>query len=492
MDKPPLRFDVTIIGAGISGLNTAYRIQTRLPDHSYTILEARGSIGGTWSLFRYPGVRSDTDLHNFGFGWRPWTEKRLLADGPAILKYLQESAEAENIDKHIRLHHKVLSADWSTNEQIWKLKVDHNHTILDYEAKAIVVGTGYYDYKTPFAATIPGLQDFEGQVVHPQSWPEDLSYEDKEVVIIGSGATAVTMLPSMTEKAAHVTMLQRSPTYILPLPNAGTSCLDSILPDYLVFMLVRLRLAIIPVAMFFYCRWFPQSARKLVRAEAVKILGDDYPVDKHFKPNYPPGDQRVCFAPDGDFYKVIREGKASVVTGSISKVGKDSIMMQSGERVLADIIITATGLKLAVAGGMSVSVDGVRVNPGKKVLWRHSWLEDVPNCAFVLGYTNASWTLGADTTAILFCRMMKSLRSRSLTSAVPRVRKPHKAMKTKPYFDLTSTYARQGASSVPVTGDYGPWNPRTNPFLDWLRASYGGIEEGLDFYSGAELSQGAA
>jgi cation diffusion facilitator CzcD-associated flavoprotein CzcO len=489
-DEPPQDLDVIIIGAGISGLNTAYRVQTTLPDYSYAILEATGSIGGTWSLFRYPGVRSDTDLHNFGFGWRPWTEKRLLADGPAILKYLQRSIEAEEIDQHIRFHHKVVSANWSVAEQVWKLSVEVMSEIMELRGRALVVGSGYYDHHTPLAVDIPGLQDFAGQVIHPQFWPEELDYQGKRVVIIGSGATAVTLLPNMTESAAHVTMVQRSPTYIMPLPNASTSWMDSLLPASLVFMLIRFQLAIMPILIYAYSRWFPRATRKMLRTEAVKYLGDDYPVDEHFKPAYEPWDQRLCFAPDGDFYKAIRAGTASVVTGRIGTVGRDSITMQSGKKMHADIIITATGLKLAIGGGIAFSVDGQSMNLAEKVLWRHSWLQDVPNCAFVLGYTNASWTLGADTTAILFCRMLEAMRSRNFTSVVPRV--TNQRMQTRPYFDIKSTYAKQGAGSVPVTGDTGPWKGRTNSFLDWLKAAYGGIEEGLDFYKGPHLLKRAA
>jgi cation diffusion facilitator CzcD-associated flavoprotein CzcO len=478
----PSELDVIIIGAGISGLNAAYRIQNELPHHTYSILEARNSIGGTWDLFRYPGVRSDTDLHNFGFPWQPWVEKRLLADGPSILKYIKKSAAKENIDGKIRFCHKVLSAKWSTAEQTWSLEVAVNEETLQLHAKALVIGCGYYDYDTPLTANIRGLKNFEGKVVHPQFWPTKLDYEGKKVVIVGSGATAVTLLPSLTDKAAHVTMLQRSPTYIMPLPNAGNSWLDWVLPRSVVFKIVRLQLAIMPILMYSYCRWFPKSARRILRSEAVKYLGKDYPVDQHFKPVYDPWDQRLCFAPDGDFYKSIRAGKASVATGQIENVGPKSITLYSGDELPADIIVTATGLKLGIAGGARFFVDGAPIDLAEKVLWRNSWLQDVPNCAFVLGYTNASWTLGADTTAILFCRMLKAMRSQHFTSAVPRI--TMNGMKTKPYFDIKSTYAQQGAKELPMTGDVGPWRGRTNYFLDSWRAAFGNIEEDLEYYKG--------
>jgi cation diffusion facilitator CzcD-associated flavoprotein CzcO len=489
----PSELDVVIIGAGISGLNAAYRIQTELPDHSYSILEARDSLGGTWDLFRYPGIRSDTDLHSFGFPWRPWDEQRLIADGPAILNYLKKSAAETKIDRNIRYHHKVLSASWSTEDQRWDLTVAVDGETSHIYGGALVVGCGYYDYNHPLTAEIPGLENFEGRVVHPQFWPEDLDYEGKKVVIVGSGATAITLLPSMTDKAAHVTMLQRSPTYILPLDNSGKSWLDWVLPRSLVFKIVRLQLITIPLLAYTFCRWFPRMARKWLRNEAVKRLGEDYPVDEHFKPFYDPWDQRLCFAPDGDFYDSIRSGKASVATGRIEKIGPDSIVLQSGEKLSVDIIITATGLKLGIAGGIKFFVDGGggdEVNLADKVLWRASWMQDVPNCAFVLGYTNASWTLGADTTAILFCRVLKMLRSRGLTSAVPRAATGSGLMRTRPYFDLKSTYAQQGAKAMPLTADTGPWKPRTNYFWDLWKAKHASIEDGLEFHRGSAVVKG--
>lgn len=485
-DNLPSRLDIIIIGSGISGLNAAYRVQNELPTHSYCILEARGSIGGTWDLFRYPGIRSDTDLYNFGFPWRPWDEKRLIADGASILNYLRKSVRDEGIDQHVRFHHKVVSASWSTDKQVWTLTVMSNgEKTVHLQATALVVGCGYYDYNRPLEAKIPALENFTGKIVHPQFWPPDLDYEGKKIAIVGSGATAITLLPSLTDKAEHVTMVQRSPTYIMPLPNSGNTWLDWFLPRSLVFKIMRLHLVLMPILMYAYCQWFPRSARRILRAEAVKALGDEYPVDKHFKPAYDPWDQRLCFAPDGDFYRPIRAGRASVVTGRIENIHGNSIELDSGDSIEADIVVTATGLRLSIAGGTRFFVDGQTVPLADKVLWRNSWMQDMPNCAFVLGYTNASWTLGADTTAVLFCRMLKTMQTRRFTSAIPRIPSSRGTMQTKPYFNIKSTYARQGSSVMPVTGDMGPWKGRTNYFLDSWKASYGDVQEDVDFYKGS-------
>ena len=471
--------DVIIIGAGISGIDAAYRIQKELPKCTYAILEARASIGGTWDLFRYPGVRSDTDMHCFAFPWRPWKEQHLLADGATILQYLTESAVAEGIDQNIRFRHKVLSANWSSADQTWDLLVFAGKETSHFYCKSMVIGCGYYDYEKPLEADIPGLSKFQGRLVHPQFWPDTLDYREKRLVVIGSGATAISLTTSCAEQASHVIMLQRSPTYIMPLSNDGKSWLGWFLPAYVVSKILRLQLMIIPMVMYAFCRWFPSAARRAIRSEAVKCLGDEFPVDKHFRPVYDPWDQRLCFCPDGDFYRAIRSGKVGVITGHIEKIGPSSIILLSGEEIQADIIVTATGLRLAIAGGMQLYVDGSHVNLAEKVFWRNSWLQDIPNCAFVLGYTNASWTLGADTTAILFCRMMKTLRSRNLSSAVPR---SPGYLNTKPYFDIKSTYAQKGAGSLPKTGDKGPWRGRTKYFLDSFRARFGTLSDGIRFY----------
>lgn len=472
--------DVIIIGAGISGINSAYHLQNQLPDYTYAILEARSALGGTWDFFRYPGMRSDSDLFTFGFSWRRWTELRPIADSASILTYVGTSAATERIDEKIRFNHNVVSANWSTDKQIWSLQVAVNGEIHKMYGKALVVGCGYYDYQTPLKAQIPGLESFQGQVVHPQFWPKDLDYTGKRIVIIGSGATAVTLLPNLASKAKHVTMLQRSPSYITSVPNTlKIPWWARLIPESVFFRMKRLQMIMIPIFIWFFCRWFPTRARKAFRDEAIRELGSNYPVDVHFNPYYEPWDQRVCLTPDGDFWRAITSGKASVVTDRIQRAHQTGIHVFSGQDLPADIIVTATGLKLRVGGGAKISVDGEEIHVGQKMLWRHSWMQDVPNCAFVIGYANASWTLGADTTALLFCRMLRTLRQRGLTSAVPR---PSARVKPRPFFSIKSTYIQQGIQDFPLTGDVGPWTGRTNYFWDLYRARYGSIEEGLDFY----------
>lgn len=491
-DSDALDFDVIIIGAGISGLNTAYRVQTELPDHQYTILEARDTLGGTWDLFRYPGIRSDTDLFTFGFPWRPWTERKLIADGDSILDYLSESVKTAQISQHIRYHHRVVSANWLTRNQKWNVSVEKSINgvaqFVQMRASLLVVGCGYYDYERPLEAEIPGLDNFKGSVIHPQFWPDKLDYTGKRMVVIGSGATAITLLPNLATKASHVTMLQRSPTYIMSLPGYS-SWPHRFLPDTVVFKIRRLQFLIMPVLLWFYCRWFPESARQMFRNEAITHLGraNTDAVDKHFKPMYNPWDQRVCFAPDADFFQCIRSGKASVATGNIDSVKASSIVLRSGQEIPADIIVTATGLKLRLGGGIKLCVDDEAIVFGDKLLWRSSWLQDVPNCAFVLGYTNASWTLGADVTAHLFCRMAKVLRHERLTSVIPRLGKRKSDQDITPYLKLKSTYVQKASKDFPMTGSRGPWQGRTFYFWDLFKAKYTSIGEGLEWYRGTSV-----
>lgn len=476
-------FDVVIIGAGISGINAAYRVQTQLPGSSYTILEARGGIGGTWDFFRYPGIRSDSDLHTFGFPWRPWTEQRPIADGASIVNYIRETASAEGIDKHIQFHHKLITADWSSDEQAWRLAVDADGEKKYLHARFLILGTGYYDYAEPLRTTISGMENFKGTIVHPQFWPEDLDYAGKNIVVIGSGATAVTLLPSLAEKAAHVTMLQRSPGYLLTIPNHNTgSWARALLPAWLAHKVDRLRFMILPFLFYNFCRMFPNAARNILRSATVKQLPKTIPHDPHFEPTYNPWDQRMCMCPDGDFYKALRQGTTSVATGHIKTITPNSVVLQSGQEIDADIIVTATGLKLQLAGGAMLSVDGQRINISDKFLWKGVMMQDLPNLAFVIGYTNASWTLGADATALLVCRLINYMKKNGATSATPRVANPEK-LKSMPVLDLNSTYIAKAKGAMPKAGNMGPWKARSNYFVDYYNAKFGDINTGLEFKS---------
>jgi len=475
-------YDVIIVGAGISGINAAYRFQTQTPDKTFTILESRGGMGGTWDFFKYPGIRSDSDLHTFGFPWQPWTEQKAIADGNSIVGYIKETAAAHGIDKKIQFHHKLLSADWSSDQQSWKILVDANGEKQYYNARFLLMSTGYYDYAEALPTTIPGLKSFKGGVVHPQFWPEDLDYAGKKIVIIGSGATAITLLPNLADKAAHVTMLQRSPSYLLSVP--GVDPLDAFarrfLPTWLFHYLVRLKFLIFPFLFFNFCRAFPNAARKMMRAGTMKRLPKNIDHDPHFKPAYNPWEQRMCVCPDGDFFECLHTGKADVATGHIKTVTEHGITLESGQKLEADIIITATGLKIQMAGGAKLRVDGEEVRIADKFLWKGAMVQDVPNAAFVLGYTNASWTLGADATAQLVTRLLKHMDSEHVSSAVPHI-DDSSNMKVLPTLNLTSTYLTKAGGQLPKASNVGPWRARSNYFSDLFTAKYANITTGLQF-----------
>lgn len=475
------QLDVVIVGAGISGINAAYRVQTELPGYSYTILEARGAIGGTWDLFRYPGIRSDSDLYTFGFPWRPWIDDNTIADGASIREYIAESAAVHGIDRKIQLHHKLESMDWSSDDQRWTLSMSADGEPKRVQARFIIMSTGYYDYDEPLKAIIPGIEDFKGVVVHPQFWPQDLDYTGKKVVVIGSGATAVTLLPVLGEKATSVTMLQRSPGYIVGVPQKDPTSLfvKRYFPTWLAQKIVRLKLLILPFLFFCFCRSFPNAGRKAIRKRTQKELPPSVPHDPHFNPSYNPWEQRLCVAPDGDFYKALRERKTNIVTDTISTVNEHSIRTTSGKIIDADIIITATGLQMQLAGGARIRVDETEIDIPDKFLWKGVMLQDVPNACIVIGYTNASWTLGADTTAKLVCRLLKHMNSHGMTSAVPRV--ADEDMETQPVLNLNSTYIVKAKGSMPKAGNVAPWLPRANYFRDFWEAKWGSITTGLQF-----------
>ncbi|OQV00906.1 hypothetical protein CLAIMM_06341 [Cladophialophora immunda] len=352
--------DVLIIGAGISGINAAYRIQSQLPDHKYVILEGRGEMGGTWDLFRYPGIRSDSDLFTFGFAWHPWNQNNPIAEASAIKAYMNDSARLFGIDRHILFHHKVLSASYSSSDKLWTLSVEYKGAVTTFVTRFLVFGTGYYDYEQPLKTEIPGIDQFQGPVVHPQFWPEDLDYSNKKVVIIGSGATAITLVPSMAKTAAKVTMLQRSPSYIVSMPNRSKSIFHSILPGRMVSLLTRFQLIVKTRLFYLFCRNFPNMTKRMLLRGVHRQIPETVAVDPHFSPRYNPWDQRLCLCPDGDFFKSLSSGKAEVKTDLIDAVQGDGIRLKSGETLPADIVVTATGLKLRLGGGIRVAVDAPR------------------------------------------------------------------------------------------------------------------------------------
>ncbi|KAI3318855.1 FAD/NAD(P)-binding domain-containing protein [Xylariaceae sp. AK1471] len=478
-----LDFDVVIVGAGISGINGAYRVQTQgPPGMKYVILESRDSIGGTWDLFHYPGIRSDSDIFTFGLPWSPWGTTESMASGDRIKDYLIRSAQSAGIDQHICYRHKVEAADWQSARQCWELKVSvpGKDKPAIFRSRFLLLGTGYYDYETPLETVIPGIENFKGKVIHPQFWPEDYDYTGKDVVIIGSGATAVTILPTITDKAKHATMLQRSPGYVFSLPTSSffTRLLFAILPATMAHTFNRLLWAFKSTLTTMFCKTFPELAKKFIRRETVRQLPPDIKWDPHFKPRYNPWDQRFCACMNGDFFAALRSGKASVVTDKIKTVTANSIELESGAALHPDVIVTATGLKLKFGGGIQFSLDGENFNVSDKFAWKAAMLQDVPNLLFMTGYEDASWTLGAEVSVQLFLRLLRVMEQKKANVVVPKASAP--AMDEKPMMSLSSTYVTTAGKVFPKGGT-GHWGPKTNYFADMLGAKWGNVTQDLVF-----------
>lgn len=481
-------YDVVIIGAGISGINCAYRLQERNPELSYIILEGRHELGGTWSLFQYPGLRSDSDLYTFGFPWRNWTSTNSIAQGDLIIDYVKESAEMYGIDKRILYNHKVNAANWSSEQKSWSFDITADGSPQKtIRGRWMQLCTGYYDYEEPLQTVIPGINNFEGEVVHPQFWKKDLDYKDKNVVIVGSGATAVTLLPVLAKETSHVTMLQRSPSYLMsqPTEDASEKFMRAWLPAALAYRLIRFKWILLPFLLTTFFKYFPEQAKKLVKGAAAKQLPENLPIDPHFTPKYNVFQQRLCFCPDGDFYKCLRDGTGSIETGTIETVTEKTIKLKSGQELHPDIIVTATGLKLQVAGGMRILVDDSPYDVSQKFYWKGVMLEDLPNAAMTIGYVDASWTLGADATAQMVCRILKRMKKEGVSEVVPRCSDSLKSkMSEKPVLNLTSTYVKAGNNILPKAGDRGQWRPRSYYYEDILMAWYGDIKSGMDWVKG--------
>jgi cation diffusion facilitator CzcD-associated flavoprotein CzcO len=482
MSPKAQHFDVLVVGAGLSGICAGYYLQKDCPGKTFAILEARQSLGGTWDLFRYPGIRSDSDLYTFGFSFRPWREEKSIAEGGLILNYLRETAVEYGIDRKIRYGHKVTRASWNSSDMRWTLDVDRDGGApARYTCNFLHLCAGYYDFDAGYMPGWPGMERFRGRIVHPQKWPEDLDYQGRRVVVIGSGATAVTLVPAMAEKAAHVTMLQRSPTYIVSLPARDriANWLRRKLPERMAFALARWKNVLI--SMFFYnlARHRPERMKKMIRDGAKAALGPDYDIDRHLTPRYNPWDQRLCLIPDGDMFKAIREGRASIVTDTIKTFTETGIELASGERLDADIIVTATGLQLKLMGGMDLAVDGASIDLSKRFLYKGMMLSDVPNMAYSLGYTNASWTLKCELTARYVCRVLNHMDARGFTAATPRVQGD---IGQEPAIDFTSGYIRRALASLPKQGARKPWRLYQNYLLDTLALKFGAVDDGtLEF-----------
>ena len=451
--------DVLIIGAGISGIGAAYYLQRDHPQKSYALLEARDAIGGTWDLFRYPGIRSDSDIQTFGYEFKPWTGEESIVAGGDILEYLHETIEEYGIGSHIRLHHRVLSASWSSNDARWTVDVERSDTKERFQITCgwLFCAGGYYRYDQGYSPQFEGSERFQGEIIHPQHWPEDLDYRGKRVVIIGSGATAVTLVPALAETAEHVTMLQRTPTYILPIPAVDkfASVARKYLPEETAHKLTRRKNIALQRVIWSFCQRYPEVARSIIRYINVRQLPDGYPVDKHFNPPYEPWNQRLCVVPDGDLFRTISQGQASVVTDHIETFTESGIQLQSGEHLDADIIVTATGLNLLPFGGVDLSVDGEEVHLPDKVVFRGMMLSGVPNFSLAIGYTNASWTLKVGLLSEYFCRLLKHMDDENYTICRPEL--DDTDMETGPLLDFDAGYIRRSIHMLPRQGDQAPW-----------------------------------
>ena len=477
---PVEHFNVLVIGAGLSGIGAGYRLQTRCPGASYAILEGRSEIGGTWDLFRYPGVRSDSDMFTLGYPFRPWKEAAAIAGGPAILKYVRDTARECGIDRHILFQQRVRSASWSSRDARWLVDVETaGGATVQYTCDFLYGCTGYYRYDSGYAPAFPGAGDFRGRMVHPQHWPADLDYAGKQVVVIGSGATAVTLVPAMCDRAAHVTMLQRSPTYILTLPTRDhlANGLRRLLPASTAHFLARWKNILVSLGIYQVCRRAPDFARRVFRAAAAKSLPQGYAVDTHFNPKYQPWDQRLCLVPDSDLFRAISGGRASVATGEIDTLTENGIRLKSGQELRADIIVSATGLDMLALGGVRLKVDGAAVDPGLSFVYKGVMLSNVPNFAFCVGYTNASWTLRADLSSLFVCRILKHMARRGYRTCTPRV--DPASMEAQPLLGLNSGYVLRATAHLPKQGPEQPWRIRQNYILDMLTMKLGSIADGV-------------
>jgi monooxygenase len=476
---PAEHSDVVIIGAGLSGIGAAYRLQTRCPGKTYAIFEARDAIGGTWDLFRYPGIRSDSDMFTLGYPFRPWKEAKAIADGPSILNYVRETAREYGIDCRIRFNHRVVSAAWSSEESRWHVTTQSDNATLEYTCNFLYGCTGYYRYDSGYQPAFPGAEQFRGQFVHPQHWPADLDYSGKRVVVIGSGATAVTLVPAMAGTAAHVTMLQRSPSYVLTLPARDpiANLLRRVLPEHPAYGMVRWKNILLSLGIFQLARRAPDFTRRLMKGGAARNLPRGYDVDTHFNPRYNPWDQRLCLVPDSDLFKSISSGRASIATGEIDTFTADGIRLKSGEEIPADIVVSATGLQMLALGGVRLSVNGANVAPGSAFVYKGVMLGNVPNFAFCVGYTNASWTLRADLSSLFVTRLLNYMQKHNYHTVVPAC-DPTK-LDPKPLLDFNSGYVLRAIADLPKQASTKPWFIRQNYILDAITMKLAPIKDGV-------------
>ncbi len=484
-DNPVEHFDVLVVGAGISGIGAGYYLQKNCPGKSYVILENRESFGGTWDLFRYPGIRSDSDMFTLGYAFKPWTEQKAIADGPSILNYLDETATEYGIHEKIRYRHKVQSAAWDSETARWTVDVEAGEDAepAHYSCNFLYMCSGYYNYDEGYTPEFAGMDAFNGTVVHPQHWPEDFDYRDRKIVVIGSGATAVTLIPALLDSdtpAGHVTMLQRSPTYMVSRPgtDAFANKIRKLLPSKMAYSLIRWRNVLMQKFIFGRARSKPEKVKAFLLGAVREELGEDYDIDTHFTPSYNPWEQRLCLVPDSDFFRVIRDGEADVVTDHIDRFTDNGLLLESGEELEADIVVTATGLNLQMAGGIDITVDGQPVSFGDTITYKAMMFSDVPNMAISFGYTNASWTLRADLTNDYVCRLLNHMDKTSTQIVTARLPADGDTIERRPWVDFSSGYFKRAEHLLPAQGHKGVWQNLQNYTKDIRALKYGRIDDG--------------
>ncbi|SCK59548.1 Predicted flavoprotein CzcO associated with the cation diffusion facilitator CzcD [Variovorax sp. HW608] len=476
--------DVLIVGAGLSGIGAAAHLQRHCPERSVAILEARDALGGTWDLFRYPGVRSDSDMHTLGYSFRPWTGTKTIADGASILDYLRATAREHGIDRLIRYRHRVRSASWSSHDAKWSVEAElESGERRVFRCTFLFVCSGYYDYAEGYAPQFPGLERYRGRVVHPQHWTDDIDPAGKRVVVIGSGATAVTLVPALARSAAHVTMLQRSPSYVLSLPSVDpfAQWLRRHLGFATSHALTRWKNVLVSVGIFKLCRRRPAFAKSALLKQVRRQLGPEYDIDRHFTPRYNPWEQRLCFVPDGDLFKAIRSGRASVVTDTIESFTEGGLKLAGGAELPADLVVTATGLKLKLVGGLEMRVDGHKLVPAELVNYKGVLFAGVPNFASISGYTNASWTLKADLASTFVCRLLNHMRRTGARQCVPRA--DGETMALQPWVDFSSGYFQRAMDQLPKQGTRKPWKLNQNYLADLMTLRFGAVDDGVMRFS---------
>jgi monooxygenase len=473
-------FDVLLVGAGLSGIGAAWYLQQRCPGRSYVILEGREAIGGTWDLFRYPGIRSDSDMYTLGYSFRPWEEARAIADGPSILRYVNDTADRYGIRPHIRFRHHVKRASWSSEEARWTVEAERTDSgeRVRFTCSWLHMCSGYYDYAAGHDPEFAGREEFQGRIVHPQFWPGDLDYRGKRVVVIGSGATAVTIVPEMAKEAGHVVMLQRSPTYMVSRPSEDSiaNFLRKMLPSKTAYGIVRWKNVLLQMLFFKLARKRPAKVKEKLLEEVRKLLPEGYDVETHFTPRYNPWDQRLCLVPDADMFEAVSAGRASIVTGRIDRFVENGIRLEDGTTVEADIVVTATGLKLQLLSDVEFSVDGERRNLSRCLTYRGMMFSDVPNLSYSFGYTNASWTLKADLTSAYLCRVLNHMAASGAEIAVP---ERQEGVEEVPFLDFTSGYVQRALEILPKQGSKKPWKLYQNYALDMASLKFGNVDDGV-------------